>query len=141
MKFHNRFKPFAHILVGFQRIAVNANQQFDLVQEWNSSTTDISYINQYSTTTNISPDANTSFAAAFGGGLDINIQKHISVRLFEVEVLNSRDAPKNYIADTILKTNNFQTGKNYSDVLKGHASRTNSLKLSFGAVLHVGHHK
>jgi hypothetical protein len=134
LKFHNRFKPFAHILVGFQRIVANENQQFELIQEWNSSNNNSSHVNQYTSTIKISPD--TSFAAALGGGLDIKIQKHFSVRLFEVEVLNSRHAPKRYVADSRLKTDGLQTGS-YSNVLEGHDLRTNSLKLSFGMVFHI----
>jgi hypothetical protein len=88
-----------------------------------------------------SPQNDNSFAIAGGGGRDVILNKHVSIRLMDVEVINSQAAARKYTANAILTANNFPDafGRYTPSVSENQDSRTNNLKLSFGVVFHFGY--
>lgn len=61
------FTPFAHVLLG----GIRASE---------------GYINSETTPGGLSQSA-TKFAAAFGGGIDIRVHKHVAVRIFQADYI------------------------------------------------------
>lgn len=83
------WQPFAHVLLGAARSHISAR-----------------------TATGLQRSSETNFALAAGGGLDLNVAKHLAVRLFQADYV--------FVHDNIDDTHNF--------------------RLSTGLVLRLGDH-
>jgi opacity protein-like surface antigen len=137
-----RMRPYAHVLIGWHRSSAGSHQDFSILQQWDNGSGTAYTTNHYQTNVTISPRAENSFAFAAGGGIDVNIQKGISLRLFEADVLNARDAAKSYSSVTTLRIdNNTSITSDYTRSLQSQASRINNLRLSFGVIFHLGYPK
>jgi opacity protein-like surface antigen len=110
-----RFKPFAHALFGF------AHQKEDVDSPQLPAVFGISDFHANE----------TSFAMAFGGGLDIKLNHRIDVRAAQIDwnIINQGDQQ----LGTVLRVNPLQTvGQPF--VLPGNTQ--NNLRLSVGIVIH-----
>ena len=110
-----RFKPFGHALFGV------ANQKLDVDSPQLPAVLGISdfHVNE------------TSFAMAFGGGLDIKLNERIEIRAVQVDwnIINRGDQQ----LGTVLVPTPFQTvGQPF--VIPG--MRQDNLRLSVGIVIH-----
>ena len=110
-----RFKPFAHALFGVavQKVDVDSPQLADVfgISDFHAN--------------------ETSFAMAFGGGIDIKLNRRIDVRAGQIDwnIINRGDQQ----LGTVLRVNPLQTvGQPF--VIPG--SRQDNLRLSVGIVIH-----
>lgn len=84
---YEKFRPFAHFLVGFQTVDVhslNVKSEWMWEQQYPDGSNYYSDRETYSTTGTVK---GTSFAMTFGGGLDIKLSKSISLRVPQVDYI------------------------------------------------------
>jgi opacity protein-like surface antigen len=84
---YEKFRPFAHFLVGFQTVDVH---KLNVTEDnlWETQYSDGDYYSnsheKYNTTGTVK---GTSFAMTFGGGVDIKLSKSISLRIPQVDYI------------------------------------------------------
>jgi hypothetical protein len=84
---YEKFRPFAHFLVGFQTVDVHKlNVTEDYLREWRNSDGSL-YSSDHWTYQTTGTVKGTSFAVALGGGVDIKVSKRISLRMPQVDYI------------------------------------------------------
>lgn len=84
---YEKFRPFAHFLVGFQTVDVH---KLDVKAEylWEQQYSDGSnYYSDRETSSTTGTVKGTSFAMTFGGGVDIKLSDRISLRIPQVDYI------------------------------------------------------
>jgi opacity protein-like surface antigen len=83
---YEKFRPFAHFLVGFQTVDVHKlDVMEDTLREWTSEGSVYSTDHyDYRTTGKVK---GTSFAMTFGGGVDIKLSDRVSLRIPQVDYI------------------------------------------------------
>jgi hypothetical protein len=84
---YERFRPFAHVLVGFTTVDVN---KLDVTEDnqWTTEYSDGSlYSSSHEAYTTTGTVKGTSFAMTLGGGVDIKLSKSISLRIPQVDYI------------------------------------------------------
>jgi hypothetical protein len=131
VNFGKRFRPFAQVLIGWHKNSTTVNQSYYIK--------DLSGFYDGTTNIAVNPQNDNSFSMAGGGGLDMRPNKRFSLRLFEIDVVNSREAPRQYASNATINYNNGQTTRG-SDTAAGRQSANwaHNLRLSIGALFHLG---
>ena len=138
-----RFRPFAHFLIGLDRNSLYSNQGYEVFQTSNIFGNETT--RRYGGDITANRKIVDSFAIAVGGGLDLRISKRVSIRLIDVEVLNSRETPRQYTAQAT-GTESYGPPYNYDMSFEGSDTAfgsledklVSSIRFSFGAVFHFG---
>ena len=135
-----RFRPFAQILIGLDRNSTRAHQSYDVLQSGYGGLA----TRHFEATVLANKKIDDSFAVAIGGGLDLRIKKLVSIRLVEVEVVNSRETQRSYTARAVGSNSEGSppsiTSFDESDTAFGSPDHNlmNHLRFSFGVVFHLG---
>jgi opacity protein-like surface antigen len=95
-----RFKPFAHALAGAARYTNRQEQTLDLFPQGNF----------------VARDRETAFALKLGGGLDIRLNKHLDVRIFEFDYnpIFAGDRAYETVSGPFTFTSTGRTAQNYT---------------------------
>ncbi len=105
---YERFRPFAHFLVGFQTVDVhklNVTEDRLWEEQYSDGTNYYSDHETYNTTGTVK---GTSFAMTFGGGVDIKLSKSISLRVPQVDYIIP--TLQNLTVDVTDKYNDYNGG-------------------------------
>jgi hypothetical protein len=128
MNLTQRFRPFAQVLAGWRKNSATLNQSY-----YTS--------NLYDGTANITMKTQNenSFSIAGGGGLDMKLNNQFSLRLFEIDVLTSREVSRQYSIDDRINYANGYT-RTGTQTAFGHpgGNWTSAMRFSFGALFHLG---
>jgi hypothetical protein len=135
------FRPFAHVLFGFTQVDVH---KLAVTETW---------MNDYPPNTNFDNSTvyafrgsfkSTSFSMAMGGGLDITINKRISLRLPQLDYIFPialRDihgtlTQKRYFFDTVPPPplGSITPDETFKNTLRGTIDRFNNIRMSAGLV-------
>ncbi len=142
MNLAKKFRPFVEAKFGMNRNSSHASRIYDLTQKGDDYFGPVTITSQ----TNIiaQQKSENSFTLAGGAGLDLKISDRFSLRLIEIEVLNSRETPWQYFAFTSATVTHDREELNYtfeaSDMQWGDRKdrSTNNLNISFGIIFHFG---
>ena len=126
-----KLRPFAHVLFGFSRvdahkINVNYNDAYGWVNENQSQ--EIGKL-----TGNFS---STGFAMALGGGLDINVNKKLAIRLAQIDYLPTWIEINAKTTDNYDQYSNatYQESYTKTETIKIPSDRYNNIRISAGIV-------
>jgi hypothetical protein len=141
---HSKVRPFAHALFGFSNVDVQKiNVDFTQLDFYNQNYNESSYGYYYEG--NVSGSfSNTAFAMALGGGLDLNVNKKIAIRLAQIDYIPTFRELKGTIRkieeryDVSTPTDYTQGEWQYrydnTETVKMPADRFNNLRFSAGVV-------
>jgi hypothetical protein len=140
-----KLRPFAQIMIGWDKNSIDENRTIYVLQSWSMFTGPVDYT--YNAGIAVQPQNRNVFALAFGGGLDLQFHKRLSLRLFDIELVRAHEPPRQYIAH-IAKTTlypmraeifPYNTVTTYIDQKVGNQDNwMNNMRYSFGAILHLG---
>lgn len=138
-----RLRPFAHFMIGLDRNSFYSNQSYEVVQTSNIFGNETT--RRYGGNITVNRRIVDSLAIAVGGGLDLRISNRISIRMIDIEVLNSRETPRQYTAQA-KGIESYGPPYNYEMYFEGSDTAFGSLedkymsnvRFSLGAVFHFG---
>jgi hypothetical protein len=141
---NSKVRPFAHALFGFSKVDVQKMNvdwtRLDFYYQ-NGNSSEYGYYYEGNVAGSFS---NTAFAMALGGGLDLNVNKQIAIRLAQIDYLPTFREFKGTISETEDRWNvstptdltegEWQYSYNNIETIKMPTDRFNNLRLSAGIV-------
>jgi hypothetical protein len=132
MDLSKRIRPFAHVLMGLGRNSLDMEHSYGVIDSQGAWKARIGVSVEF-------PSRNL-FAIACGGGLDIKINKRLSIRPIEIESVNTQEYnPSYFVYTTLIQYSGARpTSSEKTDQVNGIPDKkwTNNMRLSFGAVFH-----
>lgn len=138
-QFAERFRPYAKFLLGWNRSHVSADEIRDVIQSGSLYTGPVT--KEFESCILINRDDGNSFSFGGGGGLDLKINRRLSIKVVDVEILRSSEGPLRY---TVRETGTYTLPEpvafeeSSTETRGEYGDYTNRLGLSFGAVFHFG---
>jgi len=138
-----RFRPYAHFMIGLDRNSFYSNHSYEVVQTSNIFGNETT--RRYGGNITANRRIVDSLAIAVGGGLDLRISNRISIRIIDIEVLNSGETPRQYT----VQVNGIESyGPPYNSEMYFEGSNTafgsledkymSNIRFSSGFVFHFG---
>jgi hypothetical protein len=131
------FRPFAHVLFGFTQVDMH---KIDVTETYSNSYPGNIYSDVYVYSGSLK---STSFSMAMGGGVDITINKRVSLRLPQLDYIfpmalrevHGTITEKDYYFNTVPPPTTLGTSyETYINKLRGTLDRFNNIRMSAGLV-------